>query len=99
MKVIAMNIGKAIRLCRVQKSLSQADLAESVGLTASMISMIETGKREVSLSLLNRISKALAIPIPILTYLATEEGDLKEESPEFKEAISKIILDLIRALK
>lgn len=99
MKEITMNIGKAIRLCRVQKNLSQADLAESVGLTAPMISMIETGKREVSLSLLSRISKVLAIPIPILTYLAAEEDDLKDESPEFKQAISKIILDLIRATK
>lgn len=99
MKVIAMNIGRAIRLCRVQQHLSQADLAKYVGLTASMISMIETGKREVSLSLLNRISRALSIPISILIYLAADEDDLNDESPEFKEAVSKIILDLIRATK
>lgn len=94
-----MNIGKAIRLCRVQKNLSQAQLAELVGLTASMISMIETGKREVSLSLLNQISKMLSVPVPILTYLAAEEDDLKDESSEFREAVSKVVLDLIRTAK
>lgn len=94
-----MNIGKAIRLCRVQRNLSQAQLAELVGLTASMISMIETGKREVSLSLLNQISKMLSVPVPILTYLAAEEDDLKDESSEFREAVSKVVLDLIRTAK
>ena len=76
--------------------MSHAKLAESVGLTASMISMIENGKREVNVTLLGKISQSLGIPLSVLAYLASDVEDLKDVTPLFKEKISELILDLLR---
>ena len=45
-----MNIGHALKVCRSAKKLSLGDLAGLTELSTSYLSMIESGKREPTLS-------------------------------------------------
>lgn len=92
-----MNLGKAIKLCRTQKNLKQADLADLVQVSVSYISLLEKGKRDPNFSIVQKIAAALNIPISILAFLATENNELSDISPELAEKLSHTALQLMGA--
>lgn len=53
--------GKRLKELRIEKDLTQEQLAEKLGLSANYIGMIERGERSTSLSKLFTLSKALEI--------------------------------------
>ena len=92
-----MNIGKAIRLCRVQKNMRQSELAVLADISVAYLSLIEQGKRDPNFSVLNAISRGLNIPLSILVFLATDKNELNDISPELFEKLSTTTLDLVKA--
>jgi transcriptional regulator with XRE-family HTH domain len=49
---------------RVQRGLSQRDVASRAGVTGAYVAMLETGaKQNPSLAILKRLAKALAVPV------------------------------------
>lgn len=92
-----MNIGKAIKICRVQKKMRQADLAESSNISIAYLSLIEQGKRDPNFSVLQAISNGLDVPLSILVFLGTDNAELKEMSPELFEKLSVTALELVKA--
>ena len=58
-KTIAHNI----KIQRVIKSLTQAQLAELIGVHEKYIGVIETGKQNITLKTLNKIANSLNIEI------------------------------------
>lgn len=71
-----MNVGRAIRLCRTQKSFTQKSLAEKAGLSVSYLSLLEQNKRDPTISKIRDIAIALGIPASILFFLAADEAEL-----------------------
>ena len=55
--------GKRTAQIRKSRGLTQQNLAEEVGMSVVAIAYIETGKRWVRLSTLNKIAKALKVPV------------------------------------
>ena len=92
-----MNLGKAIKLCRTQKNLSQAELAALVDLSVSYISLLERNKRDPNISTVKVIANALNIPFSILMFLAAETDELAGINPELAEKLSYTALKLIEA--
>jgi transcriptional regulator with XRE-family HTH domain len=92
-----MNIGKAIKLCRIQKGMRQSELAESAEISVAYLSLIENDKRDPNFSVLQAISRSLDVPLSILVFLATDNSELKEMSPELFEKLSVTALDLVKA--
>jgi transcriptional regulator with XRE-family HTH domain len=92
-----MNIGKAIKLCRVQKGMRQSELSESAKISVAYLSLIENDKRDPNFSVLQAISRSLDVPLSILVFLATDNSELKEMSPELFEKLSVTALDLVKA--
>ena len=92
-----MNIGKAIKICRVQKSMRQSDLANLANISVAYLSLIEQGKRDPNFSVLKAISNGLDIPLSILVFLATDNSELKGMSPELLEKLSTTALELVKA--
>src|SRR5258706_11930144 len=90
-----MNIGKAIKLCRTQKNMSQAQLAELADISVSYLSLLERNKRDPNLSTVEKISEALEVPISILLFLAADRDEITEISPELAEKLSLTALKLI----
>jgi XRE family transcriptional regulator, fatty acid utilization regulator len=91
-----MDYGKAIRIIRSVAGLQQKELAELAGVDASLISLIEKGKRQPGLSTVGSITKALSVPQHLFTLLAAEPDDLKTSSPEdvqrATESLARILL-------
>ena len=58
-----MTIGERIRQYREQAGMTQADLAEKIGVTNSSISLIESDKRGITVDKLNKICDALNVKI------------------------------------
>lgn len=71
-----MNVGRAIRLCRVQRGASQGSVARQASCSVSYLSMLENNKRDPTLSTLAKVAHALQIPVGLLFFLASEQGDL-----------------------
>lgn len=92
-----MNIGYAIKLCRQQRKLTQGELARRAGVSVSYLSLLERGERsDPGLSSLESIAKGLETPMTLLLFLAAEDEELKEFSPELKEKLSAAALSLMR---
>lgn len=73
------DIGTAIRVLRARLSLPQWELAEKVGISASYLSLIEKGRREPTLSLLNIIASELGVSPAILLAVSKDPRKQSEE--------------------
>lgn len=93
-----MNIGRALKLCRSARRISLDALAERTLLSQSYLSMIESNKREPTLSTIGKIAKALEVPVPIVMFLAAEKDDLKGFDIETSSRLSIAAMNVIRAL-
>lgn len=92
-----MNYGKAIRIIRVSRNLSQTQLGERTGLDASYISRIEAGQRKASLETLEACAKELQIPVFLLVLAASSRDDLKGLPTEIIQPIAVTFLEILLA--
>ena len=91
-----MHYGKAIRIVRTAFGLSKAELADRLSIGASHLSLIESGKRNPSLEVIDEIASVLRVPPHLLALLASDPGDL--EDPRNAEQISNMASTLVRLL-
>ena len=73
-------LGSRIRNLRGAQGLSQAQLADSAGMSARYLGEVEAGKRNVSFGRLNALAQRLSVPLPEL---------LDFEEPEARAAVLK----------
>jgi transcriptional regulator with XRE-family HTH domain len=93
-----MNLGKAIKLCRIQKNIKQSELAGLANISVAYLSLLEQGKRDPSFSTIENIAIALDIPLSIIIFLAADSNnELKDLSPELVDKLSSTALNLMRA--
>jgi transcriptional regulator with XRE-family HTH domain len=59
-------VGKNVRRLRLQKDMTQEELAFEAEIDLTYIGGIERGRRNPSLMVLVRIAKALGVPLPKL---------------------------------
>ncbi len=68
-----MNVGERMRAIREQKGLSIRKLAGVLDMSASLISQIETGKVDPSLSTMRKI--AIALDVPLFSFVLTDSSE------------------------
>lgn len=91
-----MNYGRAVKIVRTARRLSQGQLAERLSVGASQLSLIEAGKRQPSLKVLDEISTALQVPPHLLALLASEPADINErQNPEQVAELARGLLHLL----
>ena len=92
-----MKYGKAIRICRAARGLSQKELAARAGIKPSYISLIEAEKRSPSLATLQKMATALRVPTHLIMILSAERDDMAsghfENLQEFSSAILQLLLN------
>ncbi len=89
---------------RRKRGLTQAQLAEQIGVSTSFITEIETTRKAPSFNTIERISRYLEVPS--WTFFC-EEGDMLPENStptdqlayKFKQEIGSVIEDLFKELK
>ena len=90
-----MNIGNAIQLARTRRKLSQAQLAQRVGMSVSYLSLLERSLRDPPLSTLQRIATGLHVPLEILFFLGSEENELKGINKDLAGQLATMALELL----
>ena len=61
------NIGSKVRKERRSKGLTQTDLSKKIGISASYLNLIESGRRTITVPLLIKIGNELGISLKDLT--------------------------------
>ena len=90
--------GEEIKAIRKAKELKQQDLATAIGISRSYMAMIESGEREVTLTILKSLSKVLEVPIDALLLLSLDESEIAQEKKEMYTTMQPLIAGLIRGL-
>jgi len=90
-----MNYGKAIRIARAVRGLSQRDLAELIDSDASYISLIEAGLRVPRPKTLEKISRKVGIPLHLLMLFASERKDLRGISSNQARILAQQLLEAL----
>ncbi|MFN0195374.1 MAG: helix-turn-helix domain-containing protein [Planctomycetaceae bacterium] len=87
-----IDIGKTIRRLRVERGVSQQDLARAAELTPSFLSLVENERRQPSLTALRRLACALDLPEEVLIWDAVElPHDLPEADRRMCEMAKLIV--------
>lgn len=98
-------IGRRVREIRKSGKFSQMDLAERTGLSVSYVSMVENGRRKVSLDALIRIANILGVTVDELLngnqlYNPTEyQTDMDLLLADCSNYEKRIIYELVKAVK
>jgi len=75
-----MGIGDALKEIRTGQGMSQSTLAKESGFTQVSISRIETGNQDPSFTTLERLAKAMGVPVSTLVRKA-ESGEGRKRKP------------------
>lgn len=87
-----MGIGEIIKKIRKERNIKQKDFALECGISQTYLSQIENDERNPTLAILEKVSKVLEIPYPVLSFLTLSEDSISKEKKEvYKNA--KPILD------
>ena len=89
-----MNPGKASNDMTRELKLTQSELCERIQISQTSLSQIELGKKEPSKRTLEKISKALDIPVGLIYILAIEDQDV----PSSKSALYSVLFPSIKQL-
>ncbi len=86
---------------RTAYGLTQAELAERLNVGSSQLSLIESGRRQPSVKVLDEVSVALAVPPHLMSLLASEPEDIENprSAPEIAELAKALLRLLVTASK
>ena len=79
--ILAVEIGQRIRNYRLQKKLSQEELAELCGLHPTYIGQVERGEKNATIESINKISTGLEISLNTLFENIESSGNTKNNYP------------------
>lgn len=72
MQINPAKMGQALRAVRIRLGITQRELAEKVGVSINYLSLVESGKRGISLTQLHRLASGLGVPATFVLVYATE---------------------------
>lgn len=72
---IVKSFGEAVQEIRVERDLSQDELASRIGMQRTYISDVERGVRNTSISNAKRIAKALNVSLAKIIEMAESENE------------------------
>jgi len=90
-----MELGATIKKCRTASEKTLDSIAEETGLSKGYLSLVESNKREPSLSTVSSIAAALGIPMEIIVFMAAREDEIweldKEQLKQLKLGLSELV--------
>lgn len=95
MEQMKIRMGNRIRELRKEKGISQVGLARALKMSASYLSMVESGKRMPSVELLILISEYLGVSVNELLYasygehMSVQEGSVEKAGSQCQQEENK----------
>ena len=97
MHIDPTDLGIAIRLIREKSGKTQHELAEDLGVTINYLSLVENGKRGMSIPNINKLADIFSIPASFIIFLGTKKskGKANSDSVQLVEKIQAMIVATI----
>jgi transcriptional regulator with XRE-family HTH domain len=89
------NYGKAFRIIRAAFGLRQSELAERMPITASQLSLIESGKRQPSLRVVDGLARAVGMPAALISLLASTADTVESKADDEISDLARALLRLL----
>src|SRR5579862_9541354 len=67
---MSLVLGQSIRIIRQARGITSSELAKQASISTAFLSLVESAKRTPSIGVLQRLAKALDVPIVTLLFLA-----------------------------
>jgi len=83
------NVGRALRVARASRGVTQRALARRLRVSANYLSLIENGRRQPSLSLLQKAGRELGVAPALLLMDRPEVAS--RVTPEFSERVERVL--------
>ena len=93
------NYGKAFRIIRAAFGLRQSELADRMPISASQLSLIEAGKRQPSLKVVNALARAVGVPAALVTLLASTAQEVEDRPADDISDLARALLKLLVSAK
>jgi XRE family transcriptional regulator, fatty acid utilization regulator len=93
------NYAKAFRIIRAAFGLRQSELADRMPISASQLSLIEAGKRQPSVRVVNGLAKAVGVPAALITLLASTAEEVEGRPHEDIADLARALLRLLVTAK
>jgi transcriptional regulator with XRE-family HTH domain len=94
-----MDIGKALKIVRKSKGLTQAQLGDKMGYSVTFICNIEKGERKPSMEFLDKLVYVTKVPLFGIFWYATTEDNISHDKRDnynlTKEAVESLIKKFI----
>ncbi|WP_167608160.1 helix-turn-helix domain-containing protein [Maribellus sediminis] len=90
-----MKLGSTIKRLRKEKNIRQVDFAKQCGISQTYLSQLENDDRNPTIDVLERISKTLEVPYPVLSFLSLTEDDVSEEKRDMYQRMQKVMFGLV----
>jgi transcriptional regulator with XRE-family HTH domain len=90
---------KAFRIIRAAFGLKQSDLAAKMPVTASQLSLIESGKRQPSLKVVDALASAVGVPSALVSLLASNANDMDSRGDQDIGDLARALLRVLIAAK
>lgn len=88
-----MDIGQAIKTLRLERDMTQAQVAERIGMSVNAVSSLELGKAFPPKATIERLCGVFGIPQSYLLVASIEEDDLPEEKRVLYRALVEPLRD------
>jgi len=77
-----MTIGQVIKLLLKKKNISQVELSEKIGKSTTAISQIVKGQYSPTAETLEKISKVVEVPVPVMHFLTISDDDVPDDKKQ-----------------
>ncbi|WNI34706.1 helix-turn-helix transcriptional regulator [Chryseobacterium sp. SG20098] len=77
-----MTIGQVIKILLKKKNITQLQLAEKIGKSTTAISQIVKGQYSPTPETLEKISKVVDVPVPVMHFLTISEKDIPDDKKQ-----------------
>lgn len=99
MTTFTENFGGTIRQVRSKRGLTQREAARRAGVSGSYWALIEQGKRDPSMHVVEKMSASLGLPVSILVFLASDLSKLEAVDRGIAERLALLSWKLIEEPK
>jgi transcriptional regulator with XRE-family HTH domain len=86
---------KAFRIIRAAFGLKQSELAERMPVTSSQLSLIEAGKRQPSINVIDGLAKAVGVPAVLISLLASQAEEIEKKDDADISDLARALLRLL----
>ena len=86
---------KSFRIIRAAFGLQQAELAARMSISPSQLSLIESGRRQPSLRVVNALASAVDVPAAIVTLLASPANEVNSKADSEISDLARALLKLL----